>query len=482
MRPKFGRALALAGLLALAAPALADATIDTELTAEVSKGSKFLVQADVTMSNRGVVTLAGTVGGTQYQLTKKFKTKAGRSRTKTIKFKIDPRKLGVVDQTDTVILTAQMSAAEDGQEDAATATGGTSLPPPLMLVPGLGNELDSAQFKLVFLPFLSALNENGGSPWLTKGKRATLRVQKYFSTSFPIEQLGQTIAKQGEKMVKKSKVFAKIDLIGQSTGGLVVRQAMLPAVSAKAPASLAGKVRHVFFFGAPQSGTPLAYVAQQALLLTKDLPNGVREQTLEAIKAQVVGNVDSPSAASLSDLLLRPARKQGQTPPFLGVVELFLPTYPFAEIPTGVNTTAIVDYTTLTGLAGEAMFPVLADLNGASPDPGSVYHAFYYSDVAGATGPVRTADGLDLVAFVAGGGTDLSLVQTVNGPGDGITTETSTLMTAHPQWNSVLIPIDLGPGLHFPNADSPTTPAYYNDTNVIGYVLQRVLAPLPTKL
>ena len=471
-------ALALPALLTLVAAARAEATIDAQPVVTVRKGRTFLVEADVTMASSGTVTLRGTVGGRPYELTKRFKTR--KAKTKTVRFKVDPKRFGLHDETDAIVLTALVAAAEEGQPEPATATGGASLPPPLMIVPGLGSELDDRQFTYVFLPFRDALNENAGSPWLTKGARRTLSVERYFTTSYPLEQLGADIARRGERMLKKSALFARLDLVGQSTGGIVVRQAMLPAASAKAAPSLAGRVRHVFFFGTPQSGTPLAYLAQQALLATKDLPNGIREPTLEALAEKLAKGIDSPSAASLAALLLRPALQQGDDPPFLGVVEMFLPTYAFARIPTGSDTTAFVDLPTLTGLAGTPQLPVLHDLNGSSPDPDAVYHAFYYSDVAGATGDIRTVDGLDFVAFLAGGATDFDLVTQINGAGDGVASEVSTLLTAHPQWNAALNAIDLGDGLHFPDESGLSTPGYYNDPNVLGYVLQRVLSPLPS--
>ncbi len=464
-------------VLAFAGSAHAEATIDTDVAAKVLKGTKFVVSADVTMTNKGVVTLTGAVGTTPFSLTKKFKTKAGKSRTKTIKFVVDPKKLGIRDEPNALLLQAQMSAAEDGQEAPAVAGAGAILPLPVMIVPGLGNELSAEAFKKIYFPFRDALNENAGSPWITKGRRATIVVQRYFSTSFPLEVLGAQIAKQGAKLIKKSRSFARIDMIGQSTGGLVIRQAMAPLALAKAPRSLAGKVRHVVFMGSPQSGTPVAFLAQTALEATRDLPNGARQAALEAIKARLVGDVDSPSAASLADLLLVPARKPGQDPPFLGVVQLFLPSYPFASVPLPGGGTIELDLASLTADPGPSQTAPLSVLNAAAPDPDTTYHALYYTDVAEATGDVRTVDGLDFVAFILGGSTDSTLITTLNGSGDGVASVRSTLMTAHAPWNAVLRPVPLGAGLQSVDATRPALPAYYNDPNVIGYILKTLFPP-----
>jgi hypothetical protein len=451
-------ALAAPALLVFASSAMADATIDGDLRATVSKGKKFEVAADVTMSNKGVVTLQGTVDSQPFELRKKFKTKAGKSKTKTIKFKIDPKKLGIRDANTTIILQASMNAQEEGQAEPANAVGGAALPPPLLIVPGTGNELAGPAYN----PFRDALNQNAGSPWLTKGKRATLKIQTYQSLSIgpiPMEKIAEGISKAADKMIKKS-LFVRCDIVAHSLGGIVVRHAMLPAATGKKKVPpLAGRVRNCFFMGVTQSGSPLAYMAQSAIQAAEAL--GIDPKDLVG---DLLEGIDNPVAADLADLLLNKS--------FLGVVRAFLPSNRFAIIPTQGGPMMV----NLPTLSQGADIPPLFELNNIPPDEQAMYHALYYEDVPDASGDVRTVVALDLVAFLSGGGTDLGLVELLNGPGDGVVPVTSTLMEDHPAWNARLQPVPLGEGVHTPSPGDDT-PGYWNDPDAIGYILTVATQP-----
>ena len=154
---------------------------------------------------------AGQVGDVPLDLTKKFKTKSGREKTKTIKFSIDPKRLKLRDLQDTLVLDVNVSASENGQEGpAAGAAGGAALPPPMVIVPGTSNELTTDG---TYTMFRDRLNEEAGNPWLAKGKRATIKVLSYKSLSIgliPREQFGKEIAKATQRVVKKS-IFTRAD-------------------------------------------------------------------------------------------------------------------------------------------------------------------------------------------------------------------------------------------------------------------------------
>lgn len=457
-------ALAAPLLLLAVSAARADATIDGAIAARVSKGSKFEVAATVTMANRGVVTLQGTVGGQPFQMQKKFKTKAGKTKSKTIKFVVDPKKLGVQDADDTIVLAGQLAAAEDGQAEPTTGPVVKTLPPPLLIVPGTGNELSPTAYNV----FRDVLNSSAGSPWLTKGKRATIKVQNYKSLSIgpiPLSDLGQEIAKAADKMIKKSR-FSRCDIVSQSLGGIVVRQAMVPTMlpaKKSAPLSLAGRVRHCYFMGTTHSGTPLAYLAQRAIQAADLL--GVDPADLVG---GLLGSVDNPSAGDLARILLNKN--------FLGVVRTFLPTYEFALIPTDGGPIPVG----LETLSGGTDVPPLRALNEIAPDEDARYHALHYADVFGATGELRTVEMVDLVAFLAGGGTNLSDVGLLNGPGDGICPVRSTFAEDYGDWSGRLLPVPLGLGVHNKPED-PTFEGfyYYNDPTVLQYLIETSLSPLP---
>ena len=456
--------VAPAALLAMAAvPARAEATIDGPIAVTFKKGTKFVVQADVTMSDKGEVVLAGVVGETPYELRKRFKTRSGRSKTKTMKFLVDPAKLGIRDAVGAIFLQAQMTAAENGQAEPAIALGGGALPPPHAVVPGTGNELARGSYQ----PFVDAMNDAAGGPCVPKGRRATAAVFHYNSLSIDadqrssLERFGDFIAKKAGKMDKKSKLFARIDIIGHSLGGVIIRQAMVPADNtAKAAPSLAGTVRHAFFLGAPQSGTPIAYLAESAIVAAQAIGADPKD-----LAGGLLGQVDNPSAGGLADLLLNEN--------FIGIVRVFIPTYPFADVPFGPGVARVgVDV-----LSQGTATPRLNELNSVPPDPDTTYHAIHYSSVAGATGEIQRVSAVDLVGFLSGGGTNLGLISMIDGPGDGVCPQDSTLMDFHPAWTAVLRPIDLGPGSHSPTAPSPAPGnGYLADPNCIGYILSEIFA------
>jgi len=450
--------VACAALFGAATTARADATIDDDVRFAVVKGRAFVVEATVTMSNPGTVTFEGILGSTPVRIVKKFKTKAGRTKTKTVRISVNPKKFRLRRLTDTLVLQGAVSASEKEQPVPVVALGGAALPPPMVIVPGLTNELTLGAFD----PFRDALNANAGSPWVTTGRRATIAVVHYDSLMIgpvPLETIGGQLAKVTRKMIKKS-IFAKADLLGQSLGGIVIRQAMVPSPGKKGPPSLAGQVRHAIFMGSPQSGSPVAYFAEQGILAGARL--GV--DPLDLLGDQIAA-IDNPSAFDLAQILLNED--------LIGVVRLFLPTYDFADISDGAGGTLRVGIDALTGGAD---FAPLAELNAVDPDPGTTYHALYYSEVANATGDVRTVGSVNVEAFQDGGSDDPTTIVLQNGAGDGLCPVTSALMESHPDWNVVLRDINLGAGRHTPDpTGADLTPGYYNDPNAVGYILSTVL-------
>ncbi len=474
-------ALLAPAVLAMSSLALADATIDVgNVEVTLKKGQTFTVAVPTTMSNKGTVTFVGTIGGLPVNVTKKFKTKSGKEKTKTVKLTIDAKRAGVVDATDAIIMAGTVTAAEEGQVGVANQTFVSGyIPVPLLIVPGLANELSPGAYD----PFADAINDNavlaGGFGWVTKGKRATIDVQYYQSLSFTFDVLAKGVVKRADKMIKKS-LFARIDMIGHSTGGILIRTGGVPNVdpdAKKPPSRLTGKVRNVFFLGVPNSGIPLAYLAGVAL----DTAAATGQDAI-VLAGPLLADSESPSVQSLASILLNDE--------FRPVVDQFLPTFPFATIPNPADPLQLppitVDLPTLTSVPGPPQIPGLDILAGTPPEDGVQYFGCYYSSVATATMGSGQTIGIDLTVFLANGGLDLGDVVFTEGAGDGITSELSTLMEVHPAWNSQIIPIDLGPGLHSPETvDNPDTPAddtllpgYLNDPTVFGLILNSVL-PLP---
>jgi len=462
-------ALTTSVVLGLAGMARAEATIGEDLKVTILKGRKFIIEATVTMRSKGTVTLSGTVGGKQLDVTKTFKTKAGRKKTKVVRFTVNPKKHGLRDLDATLTLSATVTVAEtvpedngEGEEEVVSERSvEAAIPPPLMIIPGTTNELT---IDGTYTGFRDRLNTAAGGAWITTGKRATIKIVNYQSLSIgiiPRETFGQEIAKATRSVIKKS-MFARVDVVSHSMGGLIVRQAMVPLPGKKKTLSLAGQVRHVFFMGVPQEGMPVTYLAFEATRLGDQLGLDPAD-----VAAPILDGIDNPALAEAASLFLNPA--------FRGLVESLLPTYAFATVPNPLGDGTIdVTVQTLTLLTGSVVIPPLTGLNARRPDGAATYHALNYTDVAGVDAEVETLAGLDLTAFVTGGLTDLSTVVLVDGPGDGVVPLTSALMESTEGWTGVLKFKDLGSGAHSGSTDAGQTPAYWNDENVSDYVLEEI--------
>ena len=111
--------VAAPALLLCSSVALADATIDGEAKVTIKKERKIEIVVPVTMSNKGTVTFQGMAGQTAVNVTKKFKTGAGKTKTKNIKLKFDLKKLGLEGAMTTIFVQGQITAAEEGQAEPA---------------------------------------------------------------------------------------------------------------------------------------------------------------------------------------------------------------------------------------------------------------------------------------------------------------------------------------------------------------------------
>ena len=445
-------ATALLALVAAAPVALADATIDHEaLDLSVKNSRKLTIEVPVTMANRGTVTLSGTLGGVEVPpIVQKFKTKEGVQRTRTMRFKVDAKKLGITDAPLALLFIGDVDAREEGQAEPTTASVETVIPLPLILLPGLANELPSDRKALV--PFVGGLGTavaqhlgHSSSPWQTKGRNKTAFVQNYDSLSDPLEKSAAKLAKKADKLIRKTP-FGRINVIAHSTGGLVARRAMVPsAPSAKPAPSLDGKVASLFMLGTPNSGVPLAYVAREAVV-----------GNATSVVGPILDGIKNESIDGLDALLLNRN--------FLHVVELFLPTMPFARLPDPAGpqgATILIGMDEINALRprNAAVSEELLLLNvDNDPDPGTRYYGAVFTDVETAA-PIGTVAGIDVTVFLAGGGVDLTSVEPFEGPGDGLTLRDSLMLTSHPNWAEAITLIDLGTGSHGDYFDLPSVPA-----------------------
>lgn len=425
------RAVAVAafGLAALAtlvgAPRTAPADpVVARLSAAPAGGSKLAVEIDAAFDTKGRVTLEASVavdgkaGGRVIRLRKRV---AAGSRT--VRFVLDARRARVRRSGGPVSFTLTATAEQRGVA-AATESISATLPVPLLVLPGFGNERTPGGFDT----FTAALDAAAGGVYGVGGAHPSASVHEYDST-LPLGALGADLDRAARRALRGT-VFSRVDVVGYSMGGLVARQWM--AGRGK------GRVRTLVFLGTPNLGAPIAYVAGYAA------SSGV----LDEILAGVAGGALTGLGADFLD------------PDVVAALRTLYPTY---------------DWAFITNPFGGGLIPVpsqllpdsessLEALNAVAPDPKAEIHAFYYTAVPTEAfgielGTVDVVDVTSLLGGLAGGdGLDFSNVDVTTlatGSGDGIVPAHSVTMDEVPAWAARIAKHDLGEGTHVTFALDP---------------------------
>jgi pimeloyl-ACP methyl ester carboxylesterase len=395
-----------AALAALAAPALADPTI-AEATWSPDAGRRVRVELRTTLAAPGRARIEGTVNGRPLRATKRV-----RAGTRRVRLQVDARKARIRDLGEPLVFDLRATVAERGVEDRAERTFRTTVPVPVVLVPGLGNEDGTSGLQA----FAAALDVAAGGAWQVGTPEATATIHFYPSTTAPLPELADGLD-AAVKQSLRGTVFGKADIVGYSMGGLVTRQWLADSGGARA--------RRVVFLATPHEGTPIAYIAYQF----------TNEDSVFAglLDATVLGGLPVDLDAILQGLLDPEASEALRT---------FFPTY----------TWAFVDFLGTPVPVPSLFLPdsesPLTDLNRTAPPAGVAMHTLYYTslptDLLGID--IGTIDTVDLTAVLAGETPDLT--QLAQGDGDGVVPARSARADDVPAWRDAMTPRDLGVGTH----------------------------------
>jgi pimeloyl-ACP methyl ester carboxylesterase len=385
------RVLPLLTLLLLAGPALAAPVLD-RVEVEVRKGRRLTVTVEAAFSSPGEIRLEGFVNDRSVAAVKRVR----KSGPRRLRLRVDAGKLGYRRVAEPLRFRLTLRALDDsGTTERAVER---TVPLPLILLPGLGNEVSPSSVDGLALAVALA----AGGDYRAAGKRPNLLVHGYPSVSKPLDALGRGLARAIRRALKGTP-FTKVDLVGYSMGGLVSRSAMMEGAEER--------VRRLVFLGSPNEGTPIAYLGAVAAQfgVSGDVPG------LDPALAALL--LDEDAGAALAN---------------------FYPTYPWYP----------PEQEALLLLLPSRETPLTA-LNAAGPVAGTDYHAISYSS----PGTVETVDFVTALPLLGGGGLtgdDLSgLLQTFgNGTGDGVVPRRSVFLADEPAWAAVVETHDLGPGTH----------------------------------
>lgn len=404
-------AIAAALLLVSAATAGADPVID-RLSSAVAKGRRLDLELECTLGSPGVVTVEGTVNGNPVSLRKRVK--AGHH---TAKVKVDPkklklRKLETALHFDVTVTLAETGGAETSQQVSA------DIPLPCVVIAGFANENTPGSMTV----FTTALNVAAGGVYTTAGDHPTLVVHEYPSLSESLSTLGKGLGRRVQSTLRGT-VFAKVDLVGYSYGGLVARS-FLAQGGGEA-------VRRCAFLGTPNKGTPVAYIAV-GLGSTGQLDTFL---------------ADNPSLADLATVILSPDAQQS--------LRNMYPTYSWATMPNPITQQPMAVPTfLLESFLGDSSTP-LTGLNAVAPPAGVTFDAFFYTSTGTTVG---TVDIVDVSAIQAGGQVDPAQIAT--GSGDGVVPAHSVWMQGVAGWSSAITQHDIGAGSHLTMTGDVLNPAF----------------------
>lgn len=386
-------ALAASAVVLLAASATADPVLD-RVTSVVSKGRRLDVSIEATLGAPGEIAVEGTVNGTPFSLRKK--AKAG---SRKVTLKVDAKKLRLRALTTGLSFDADVVARETGGAETRQHVTAT-VPVPCVVLPGFGNESTPGAFDA----FTAALNVAAGGAYTTSGAHPTLVVHEYPSLTASLATLGKGVAKP-VAVALRGTLFAKVDVVGYSYGGIVARSFMSQGGG--------GRVRHCVFLATPNEGCPIAYAAV-------GLSNSGQLDTLLA---------QNPALAGIAQQLLSPDAKQS--------LRNLYPTYSWVT-PAGPLTNILVG-----ALLGDPSTPLTA-LNAVAPPAGVTFDAFFYSSTG--VGQLGTVDVVDISTLQLGGQIDPAAIAT--GSGDGVAPAHSVTMNEVAAWRAVITPHDMGIGTH----------------------------------
>jgi pimeloyl-ACP methyl ester carboxylesterase len=386
-------ALAASAFFVMTASAFADPVLD-RVTSVVSKGRRLDVTIESTLAAPGEVAVEGTVNGNAFSLRKK--AKAG---SRTVTLKVDAKKLRLRALTTNLEFDVDVVAREKGGAEVRQRVTAT-VPVPCIVLPGFGNESTPGAFDA----FALALNVAAGGAYTTDGEHPTLVVHEYPSLTESLSTLGKGVAKPVAAALKGT-IFAKVDVVGYSYGGVVARSFMAQGGGSR--------VRRCVFMATPNLGCPIAYAAV-------GLSNSGQLDQLLAT---------NPALAGIAEQLLSPDAKES--------LRNLYPTYAWVT-PAGPFTTIL-----LSTLLGDPSTPLTA-LNAVAPPAGATFDAFFYTSTG--AGELGTVDVVSLSALQGGGQIDPAAIAT--GSGDGVVPAHSVTMNEVAAWRSVITPHDMGVGTH----------------------------------
>ncbi len=402
-----------AAVVALAAgTAAADPVID-QVTTKTSRSGAVTVSVESTFSARGELWLTGDVNGAPVSLKKRLRTSH-----KTLKFVVNPARLHLGRKLTTPLHFAlNVSATETASGANAAQDVSADVPVPCVLIPGFADEQTPGAFAAV----ATALDLLAGGRYAVGAKKPFMVVHEYESLSKSLAVLGAEVDRS-VKTALRGTPFVKADVVGYSYGGLVARQYM----------ALKGgtRVRNCVFLGAPNKGTPIAYIGVG--LLKNNLLGDLLGANAD-LSAAVGGLVNNQTKSALRNLY---------------------PTYQWLD---GNPLTVGFALTFL----GDTSTPLTA-LNQSPPPVGVRFDAFYYSSTPG--GQLGTVDHIDVADLAGGltGGTQIDPAALATGDGDGVVPSHSVVMEGVPVWSLVITGHDVGAGTHV------TMPA---DPNVLAGVV-----------
>jgi len=425
--------LASACILSAAAPARADPVIERVETS-VSRNRCLTITIEATFSGRGEFRVEGTVNGKNVRKRKRVR----RAGTRRFRVKLDAKKLRLrkLDQALVFDVSAVASERDGGVAERPVHE---TIPVPVVLLGGLGNELDGGGVDAFGL----AVNDALGAAYQQDGKRPTMLVHEYASLDRSLRALAKGLHKTVRGALRGTS-FGRVDVVGYSMGGLVARRWLADQG--------AGKVRRMIFLATPNEGAPLVQV----------LGLGLQTDALGGLLSGLIPDTGDGSAIgdALGTLLGDGLLGDGLD---ADTLRTFYPTYPWlfvtvdvpilgeqrlALTPQLLNTFGAFLPEDLAGLDLDLDSP-LRPLNDVAPDNRAVFYALGYTALPTDLLEVEigTLDELDVTALLAGG-EDIDPLSFLSGEGDGLVPWRSLVMADTPGWAAAIEATDLGVGTH----------------------------------
>jgi triacylglycerol esterase/lipase EstA (alpha/beta hydrolase family) len=409
-------ALTCAAVLLAARAAAADPVLDL-VTSTMTKSRAVALSVETTLAAAGEVDVTGIVNGVAVNVRKKLK--AGH---KTTKITVDPKKLHLKKLTTGLHFDLSVVAKETSSGLQTSQSVVADAPLPCIVLPGFGDEQTGGLAGIT--AFTTALDLVAGGRYQTSGATPSLVVHSYASLTKSLAALGRELDK-AIKSALKGTPFVKVDLVGYSYGGLVTRSYLSQSGGLR--------VRDCVLLGAPNEGTPLAYIA--AGLTSTQLAQLVGSNA--ALATAIQGLVTDQSKEALRNLY---------------------PTYAWANWTNPLTQRVEPAPAFVLQSFADPTTPLTA-LNAIAPPTGVVFHAFYYSSTG--VGQFGTLDVVNVTDLLSAANGSLDPTTLATGAGDGVVASHSVTMNENAAWHAVITGHDMGVGTHV------TMPA---DPNVIAGV------------